>query len=182
MCGFSLHNRDYSTITARDIISSIHIFPHDEDQFGIIFDVLINKDDLYNGFHEKLAVYLQSLGRESLLEKMHYPIIVQTERITDTSTVVLVCESPEGIVIDRSAVDELKSQKVKDMILDNNRFFDAFPDIFNAVRFEGAMPDRNDVLAVQHWYEYDKWDERVVRNAIHTTMWKIYDIARRVVH
>lgn len=113
---------------------------------------------------------------------MHYPIIVQTERITDTATVVLVCESPEGIVIDRDAVDELKSQKVKDMILDNNCSFDAFSDIFNAVRFEGDMPDRNDVLAVQHWYEHDKWDERVIRNSIHTTMWKIYDIARRAVH
>lgn len=55
------------------------------------------------------------MGRESLLEKMHYPIIVQTERITDTATVVLVCESPEGIVIDRMAVDELKSQKVKEI-------------------------------------------------------------------
>lgn len=40
---------------------------------------------------------------------------MQTERITDTATVVLVCESPEGIVIDRMAVDELKSQKVKEI-------------------------------------------------------------------
>lgn len=75
MCGFSLHNRDYATITVGDIMSSIHIFPHDEDQFGIIFDVLINKGDLYNGFHQLLPLsFVISLRSGSFLEQFFMKI------------------------------------------------------------------------------------------------------------
>lgn len=182
MCGFTLGERSFTTLTAIDLLPYIHIFLYDNSNFTPMFDVIINKDQISNGFHDKFKTYIESSKKEYYIDNMNFPIIVQTERIGDTACVVLVCENPGDIILNDNAVQELKSKKVKEMIIDNDLHFDALPDIFNEVRFDGPMPDRSDVEAVQHWYEHDKWDERVVRNAIHSTMWKLYDIAKQILY
>lgn len=182
MCGFTLGERSFTTLTAIDLLPYIHIFPYDNSNFTPMFDVIINKDEINNGFHDNFASYIKYVGREHAIDRMNFPIIVQTERINNSAFVVLVCENPGGIILDVDAVNNLKSENIRSMIIDNDLHFDALPDIFNEVRFDGPMPDRSDVEAVQHWYEHDKWDERVVRNAIHSIMWKLYDIAKQILH
>lgn len=182
MCDFSLYTKPSSTLLSTDILPYIHIFPYDNSHPMSMFDIIINKNEINNGFHDNFASYIKYVGREHAIDRMNFPIIVQTERINNSTFVVLVCENPGGIILDVDAVNNLKSENIRSMIIDNDLHFDALPDIFNEVRFDGPMPDRSDVEAVQHWYEHDKWDERVVRNAIHSTMWKLYDIAKQILH